>query len=128
MSEADGLTLKECFDRSKILEYVTLKGKTLNNTRSLPVKTNNMKTILTSLLAGAFAIASLSCQTTYDAYGNPRQTVDPGTAAAGAAAVGVLGYALAKDRDDDDRRHYRKHHRRHYDRGYYDRYSRYRRY
>lgn len=91
-----------------------------------------MKTILTSILAGAIAISSMSCQTTYDAYGNPRQTVDPGTAAAGAAAVGVLGYALARDKNDDKRK-YRKHHRRHYDRrhydrGYYDHYGRYRRY
>lgn len=85
-----------------------------------------MKTITTWILAGAFAITSLSCTTTYDAYGNPRQSVDPGTAAAGVAAAGVLGYALARDRNDDHDRHYsHRHHRSH---GYYDRYGRYRRY
>ena len=88
-----------------------------------------MKTITTWILAGAFTLASLSCTTTYDAYGNPRQTVDPGTAAAGVAAAGVLGYALAKDRDRDRHHHYyhdrRKHYRHH---GYYDRRGRYYRY
>ena len=82
--------------------------------------------VVTTPLAGG---STLGQETTYDAYGNPRQTVDPGTAAAGVAAAGVLGYALAKDRDRDRHHHYyhdrRKHYRHH---GYYDRRGRYYRY
>ena len=48
-----------------------------------------------ALLAG-LAIAT-SCTTTYDAYGSPRQSVDPGVALAGVAAAGLVGYALAND-------------------------------
>lgn len=80
-----------------------------------------MKTTITLILSGAIAALSVSCTTTYDAYGNPRQSVDPGTAAAGVAAAGVLGYALANDRDDNRHRH-------HYDRGYYHRRGHYHRY
>lgn len=78
-----------------------------------------MKKILTFVLAGAFVLSSTNCTTTYDAYGNPRNSVDPGTAVAGAAAVGVLGYALANKRNDNNRR-YNDHH----GHGYYDRYDR----
>jgi hypothetical protein len=41
------------------------------------------------------AAASVSCVTTYDAYGRPVQTVDPGMAVAGVAAAGLIGYAIA---------------------------------
>ena len=34
-------------------------------------------------------------RTTYDAYGRPVQSVDPGLAIAGIAAAGLIGYALA---------------------------------
>lgn len=59
-----------------------------------------MKTILspvrlTALLA--CVTLSTSCMTTYDAYGNPRQSVDPGVALMGVAAAGLVGYALADD-------------------------------
>jgi len=50
--------------------------------------------------------ASVSCMTTYDAYGRPVQSVDPAAATAGVVAAGVLGYALA----DDNKNHYNKHH------------------
>lgn len=50
---------------------------------------------LTALLA-SLALAT-SCTTTYDAYGSPRQSVDPGVAVAGVAAAGLIGYALAND-------------------------------
>jgi len=61
-----------------------------------------MKTILspvrlTALLA--CVTLSTSCYTTYDSYGNARQSVDPGVALMGVAAAGLIGYALA---DDDD--------------------------
>ncbi len=61
------------------------------------------------------AASGTSCTTTYDAYGRPVQSVGPGTAVAGAAAAGVLGYAIARDRDDDHRHYYG---RRHYYRPY----------
>lgn len=51
-----------------------------------------------------------SCTTTYDAYGRPQQSVDPGMAVAGVAAAGVLGYALGNSNDN--------HH--HGNRGYYN--------
>jgi hypothetical protein len=56
------------------------------------------------------ALSSVSCMTTYDSYGRPMQTVDPGLAIAGVAAAGVLGYALAND-NDNGHRHYNRHHR-----------------
>lgn len=62
--------------------------------------------------------ASVSCMTTYDSAGRPVQSVDPGAAVAGAAAAGILGYAIARDNNDDYRR---RHHYRGYrpHRGYY---------
>lgn len=88
-----------------------------------------MKTITTWILTGALAISSLSCTTTYDAYGNPRNSVDPGTAAAGVAAAGVLGYALAKNKKKTQNNYYGGDRYDHHDRGgYYDRYGNYRRY
>jgi hypothetical protein len=84
-----------------------------------------MKKAITLILTGAVALVSTNCTTTYDAYGNPRNSVDPGTAVAGAAAAGVLGYAIANNRNKD--RHYHQHHYQQ-PRGYYDRYGRYRRY
>ena len=77
-----------------------------------------MKTIATLVTAGALALASTSCMTTYDAYGRPVQSVDPGAAAAGAVAAGALGYAIGQNNDD---RHYYygggygyRHHRHHW--------------
>lgn len=61
-------------------------------------------------LAG-LAVASLSCMTTYDAAGRPVQSVDPAVALAGAAAAGLIGYAIANDND--------AYHHRHYHGGYY---------
>jgi hypothetical protein len=68
-----------------------------------------MKTILspvrlTALLA--CATLSASCTTSYDAYGNPRQSVDPGVALMGVAAAGIVGYALADDNNHHHSNHY----------------------
>lgn len=68
-----------------------------------------MKTILspvrlTALLA--CATLSASCTTSYDAYGNPRQSVDPGVALMGVAAAGIVGYALADDNSHHHSNHY----------------------
>lgn len=77
-----------------------------------------MKNKLTILLIAAFAFASTNCTTSYDAYGNERQSVDPGTAVAGAAAAGVLGYALA-DRKKSRNKHYYHNNRRHHNHRYH---------
>lgn len=55
-----------------------------------------MKTpLLRITLALLVACLGASCTTAYDAYGYPRQVVEPGAAIAGAAAVGLLAYGLA---------------------------------
>ena len=43
---------------------------------------------------------SVSCMTTYDSAGYPVQSVDPGLAVAGVAAAGLVGYAIANNRND----------------------------
>lgn len=48
---------------------------------------------LTILLAVGIG-AGTSCMTTYDAYGRPVQSVDPGVAVAGVAAAGLIGYSM----------------------------------
>jgi hypothetical protein len=58
----------------------------------------------TLALISLVALSSVSCMTTYDAYGRPVQSVDPGLAVAGVAAAGLIGYALADD--DNDHRQY----------------------
>lgn len=58
-----------------------------------------------ALVAGA--VVSTSCMTTYDEYGRPVQSVDPGAAVASAAAAGIIGYALAND--DNDHLHHGYH-------------------
>jgi hypothetical protein len=75
--------------------------------------------IITTVAVGAFAAASTSCMTTYDAYGRPVQSVDPGTAAAGAVAAGALGYAIGQNNDD----HHHYYHGGYYRRPYYGRYG-----
>ena len=67
------------------------------------------------LLVLFLAVSSVSCVTTYDRSGRPVQTVDPGAAAVGVVAAGVIGYALAND--DDDKKRYGHHG--HYNRPYY---------
>ena len=47
-------------------------------------------------LVAAFS-SSMSCTTTYDAYGRPQQSVDPGLALAGVAAAGIVGYAIGEN-------------------------------
>jgi hypothetical protein len=47
------------------------------------------------LIAGI--ASSVSCMTTYDAYGRPVQSVDPALAVAGIAAAGIIGVAAANN-------------------------------
>jgi hypothetical protein len=60
--------------------------------------------------------------TTYDSAGRPVQSVDPAVAVAGAAAAGLIGYAVANDNDDHHHHHY---HRGGYYRPYHGPYRRY---
>jgi hypothetical protein len=70
-----------------------------------------------ALCALLFAVLSgTSCMTTYDSAGRPVQSVDPAVAVAGAAAAGLVGYAIANDN------------RRHHHHGYYRPHHGYRRY
>lgn len=48
-------------------------------------------------LVAGMLLAGTSCTTTYDQSGRPVQSVDPGAAVAGAAAVGILGYAIGNN-------------------------------
>lgn len=77
------------------------------------------KTLIFTLASAAVALGGVSCMTTYDAYGRPVQSVDPGAAAAGIAAAGVLGYALANDHNHHHHYHGHYHHRPYGYRPYY---------
>ena len=70
--------------------------------------------IVAAATALALVFATTSCMTTYDAYGRPVQSVDPGLAVAGVAAAALVGYALAEGDDYDDcyrpRSYYRPYH------------------
>lgn len=74
--------------------------------------------ILSAIAVVTLALASQSCMTTYDAYGRPVQSVDPGAAAAGAVAAGAVGYAIGQNNSHDHyyygggyyRRPYYRHH------------------
>jgi len=76
--------------------------------------------ILSAIAIATVALASTSCMTTYDAYGRPVQSVDPGAAAAGAVAAGAVGYAIGRNNDDNHyyyggyRRPYYGHRHRHH--------------
>ncbi|MFD0892486.1 hypothetical protein KBB96_13755 [Luteolibacter ambystomatis] len=51
-----------------------------------------MKSFLLKVIATALVgFTAVSCTTSYDAYGNPRESVDP---LAAAAVAGVAGYAI----------------------------------
>lgn len=66
-----------------------------------------MKIKLRILSVALLGATVSSCTTTYDAYGNPQQSVDPAMAAAGVVAAGLIGAAIA-DNNNDDRR-FRRH-------------------
>jgi hypothetical protein len=86
----------------------------------LPVVKNWKMLGLAGSAAAVLALGS-SCTTTYDAYGRPVQSVDPGLAVAGIAAAGLLGYALAEGDDDHDHGHRHHGHRGHgHHDGHYD--------
>lgn len=75
-----------------------------------------MKTLLLKATALLAAFAGTSCMTTYDAYGRPVQSVDPGAAAVGIAAAGLAGYAIGQNNEHRHHYHYypRPYHRHHH--------------
>ena len=64
------------------------------------------RSALAVLLVGALG-SSMSCMTTYDAYGRPVQSVDPGLAVAGIAAAGLIGYSMHDGHHYSGPYHYR---------------------
>ena len=76
---------------------VCIRGRPARVFRAM--KTSSLLQVITFSALVACAGSSVSCMTTYDQYGRPVQSVDPGAAVAGAAAAGILGYALANDGD-----------------------------
>ncbi|MEM1082985.1 MAG: hypothetical protein AAGI48_02600 [Verrucomicrobiota bacterium] len=57
-----------------------------------------MKKLACKLAALALVPAlATSCMTTYDAQGNPVQSVDPAAAAAGVAAAAAISYAVGRN-------------------------------
>jgi hypothetical protein len=70
-----------------------------------------MKKTLQRLLFAVLLLSVVSsCTTAYDEYGRPIQVVEPGTAALGATAAGLLAYGLANhhknNQPNDDNRGY----------------------
>ena len=76
-------------------------------------------------LTAAAALSALllsNCVQTYDSYGRPVQTVDPGAALVGAAVIGAIVYSAGNNNSHRYRSNYRYHsgnryhrsHRRHY--------------
>lgn len=53
--------------------------------------------ILQAAVVVMASLTAVSCMNTYDAYGRPVQSVDPGVAVAGAAAAGLIGYSAGRD-------------------------------
>jgi hypothetical protein len=88
---------------TRLPENRALKPIFLEYPASAPVP-SGVKTILFRIfsrsvalpvLTVALGLGGVGCTTTYDYYGRPVQSVDPGLAAVGVAAAGILGYAIA---------------------------------
>jgi len=67
-----------------------------------------MKNIQLIIVGSLAALLGTSCMTTYDAYGRPVQSMDPGAAVAGMATAAIIGYALGNDDDDGHHRHHQR--------------------
>jgi hypothetical protein len=61
--------------------------------------TTRMKSFPFKTAALIAVLPLASCMTTYDAYGRPVQTVDPGAAAVGVLAAGAVGYAIGQNNE-----------------------------
>ena len=61
--------------------------------------------ILHAGLALVVGVGLTSCTTTYDAYGRPVQSVDPGAAVIGAVAIGAAAYAIGSNNNSSSDYH-----------------------
>ncbi|MDA7506199.1 hypothetical protein OAF87_02320 [Akkermansiaceae bacterium] len=66
------------------------------------MKKTILRTAPLSVIAALAATMGVSCTTTYDQQGRATQQVSPGGALLGAAAVGLIGYNIAKNRHKND--------------------------
>jgi hypothetical protein len=75
----------------------------LNTSACRAVECSMMIPFVTRILAAAaIPMVATSCMTTYDASGNPVQSVDPAAAAVGVAAAAAIGYAVANNRSNNN--------------------------
>lgn len=76
------------------------------------------KNLLRVMGAALIGTMGVSCSTSYDAYGNRRQSISPGGAVVGAVALGALAYSIGKD--DGKRKERRRTHQKYenYHEGY----------
>lgn len=66
-----------------------------------------MKKLMRLIAVALVGAMGVSCSTSYDSYGNRRQSVSPGGVAVGAVALGALAYSIGKSNGK------KKEHRRH---------------
>lgn len=90
----------------------------VRSNRTILITMNTLTGKIIPTVVVSLALASTSCMTTYDANGRPVQSVDPGAAAVGAAAAGVLGYAIGQNNDDRKNYYYGGGYRRGYGHGH----------
>lgn len=76
------------------------------------------KALIRVIAASVLVSTGVSCMTAYDAYGQPRQVVDPGAALLGVAAAGLIGFALADGNGGVRQCHGRQYHGGQWNRGY----------
>lgn len=81
-----------------------------------------MKRLLKLTAVALLGTMSLSCTTSFDSYGNQRQTIDPAGAAVGAVALGVIAYSVGKNRGERREQQRQRSHQRYYDQGWDQRY------
>jgi len=62
-----------------------------------------MKKSIHRLILVLLLSAQASCTTANDAYGSPRQVVEPGAVLIGAAAIGLIAYGLANSNRSERR-------------------------
>ncbi len=71
-----------------------------------------MKKFMRVIAVVLFGALGTSCSTSYDSYGNRRQSIDPAGAAIGAVALGAIAYSVGRSsgKKSEHRRHTSGHH------------------
>jgi fluoride ion exporter CrcB/FEX len=64
------------------------------------VEKSIMKHWMKLTTVGLLGVMTTSCSTSYDSYGNARQSIDPAGAALGAVALGALAYSIGHNRGE----------------------------